>query len=277
MKTVYTQFGDKYKSLLLCCVENVTNCCQTAQLISSGRLKVPATPRMTKLVGKKSPDKPNYNNSYCKGCRVRGRRLPNQLHTSHFSRHSVTHLLLIYPFTSMAIFWAILLILVLLACWLLTIIGAPGNWFMIVAVFLYVLFGPEDGHLQIHWAWIIGLIVFAALGEIFEFLAGAFGAAKMGGSKRGATLAFVGSLIGGIVGLYFGLPIPIIGQLVAALLFACLGALVGAMMGEKWKGRDWKESFQIGTAAAVGRFFGTVGKVAFGLLMIASVCFALLF
>ena len=63
----------------------------------------------------------------------------------------------------------------------------------------------------------------------------------------------------------------------AALLFACLGALLGALIGEKWKGRDWKESFQIGAAAAIGRFLGTVGKVAFGLLMIATVCVALLF
>jgi uncharacterized protein YqgC (DUF456 family) len=177
----------------------------------------------------------------------------------------------------MEILWAILLIIALIVCWLLTIIGVPGNWLMILAAAFYVYFGPESDPLRMHWGWLLGLIFLASIGELFEFLASALGAAKLGGSKRGASLAFVGSIAGGIAGLFIGVPIPVLGQVIAALIGACLGAFLGAMLGEKWKGRDWPETLKISTAAGVGRLLGTIGKVSLGFVMILAACTAIFF
>ena len=114
------------------------------------------------------------------------------------------------------------------------------------------------------------------MGEVVEFVAGALGVAREGGSKRGAALALAGSIVGGIVGLFVGLPIPVLGPVLAALLFASLGALAGAVAGERWRGRTWTDSWSIGKAAFRGRLVGTLAKAAVGLVMIAVVAVALL-
>jgi uncharacterized protein YqgC (DUF456 family) len=116
---------------------------------------------------------------------------------------------------------------------------------------------------------LLALLVLAALGELVEFAAGAVGAAKAGGSRRGAALALVGSLMGGLFGLFVALPVPLVGPIIGALLFGGLGALGGAVLGEQWKGRDLDESLRIGHAAFWGRLFGTLGKVLAGAVMIA--------
>ena len=177
----------------------------------------------------------------------------------------------------MEIAWAILLLIAMFSCWLLTIIGLPGNWLMIAAAAWYVFFGPETQPMMMHWGWLIAMTVIASVGELLEFLAGSLGVTKMGGSKRGASLAFAGSIAGGIAGLFIGSPIPVIGQVVAALAGACLGAFVGAAAGEKWKGRDWDDSVKIGAAAAVGRLTGTMGKIALGLIILFCALTAVIF
>ena len=171
----------------------------------------------------------------------------------------------------MEIAWAILLILSVLVFWGLTIFGIPGNWLMIAASAWYVFFGPESQPMQMHWGWLIALVILAGLGELMEFAAGALGVAKLGGSKRGASLAMVGSLIGGVAGIFIGLPIPIVGPVVAALGGACLGAFVGAAAGEKWKGKTWDETMKISAAAAAGRFAGTIGKITIGFVMVGGI------
>jgi hypothetical protein len=177
----------------------------------------------------------------------------------------------------MSLVWAALLVLTLIVCWGLTVFGIPGNWLMILAVAVYAYFMPSELRLSIGWPVVIALLVLAAVGELVEFLAGALGAAKVGGSKRGAILALLGSLVGGIVGVMIGVPIPIIGPIVAALLFAGIGALTGAILGESWKGRTFDESWQIGKAAFWGRLFGTLGKVSIGCVMVVVAVVALFF
>jgi uncharacterized protein YqgC (DUF456 family) len=162
--------------------------------------------------------------------------------------------------------WAIVLFLVLLACWATNLVGLPGNWAMIAAAAVYWWFMPPDSRVNFHWGVLIALAALAALGELIELVAGAAGASKAGGSKRGAALALVGSLSGGVLGLVVGLPIPVVGA--AALIFASLGAMGGAMLGEHWKGREFEEGLKIGQAAFWGRLFGTLGKFACGAVML---------
>lgn len=175
--------------------------------------------------------------------------------------------------------WAVVLVVVLLACWASTLVGLPGNWAMLIAAvayyFLMYRHFPEATRVTFHWGVLAALAGLAVIGEVVEFAAGAVGATKAGGSKRSAALALVGSMIGAIVGAVVGVPIPVVGSIVAALLFGSLGAMGGAMLGEHWKGRTADEGFQVGQAAFWGRLWGTLGKLMCGAVMLAVTVVAL--
>ena len=98
----------------------------------------------------------------------------------------------------------------------------------------------------------------AALGEVLEFVLGAAGSRRAGGSTRAAALAILGSFIGGILGT--ALPVPIVGTVIGA----CLGAFIGSLLGDLWAGRPLFPSVEAGWRAALGRFWGTVSKLAIG-------------
>jgi uncharacterized protein len=176
----------------------------------------------------------------------------------------------------MSIVWALILFFVLLAAWLLTVMGIPGNWMMVAAAGVYAWLAPKDCATSIGWGVVLTVAVLAGLGELLEASAGFFGAAKAGGSKRGAVLALLGSLVGGIVGMVVGLPIPLVGSLLAAVLAAGAGALLGAMAGELWKGREMGESWLIGKGAFWGRLLGTLAKVLVGSIMLVVLTVALI-
>ena len=175
----------------------------------------------------------------------------------------------------MSFFYAFLLLAVLLAAWLLTVAGMPGNWLMVAATALYAWLVPTDASTSIGWGVVLASAILAGLGELLEMAAGALGVAKVGGSKRGAALALLGSMIGGLAGMAVGLPIPLVGPLVGAVLFAGLGALLGAAIGERWKGRELAISWQVGKAAFWGRLLGTLAKVLVGSIMLVVVAVAL--
>lgn len=170
---------------------------------------------------------------------------------------------------------ATILIVLLTAGWCLTIINLPGNWLIVAAAALYALVVPDDSRFDISWTTVAILLGLAIIGEIVETAAGAVGASRQGGSRRGMMLAIVGSIAGSIIGAMVGLPIPIVGSVIAAILFAALGALIGAVLGEQWKGRDAQTSWQIGQAAFWGRLFGTLGKIVVGSAMVASALVAM--
>ena len=176
----------------------------------------------------------------------------------------------------MSIVWALLLVLIVLVGWLLTLLGMPGNWLIVSAVVVYILLIPATSGAAIGWGVAVLLVCLAGFGELIEFLAGALGVAKAGGSRRGAMLALMGSMIGAIVGLFIGIPIPVIGPVISALLLAGLGAFVGAVLGEQWKGRDLNESCRIGHAAFWGRLLGTAAKTVVGAAMVATTVVALI-
>ena len=98
---------------------------------------------------------------------------------------------------------------------------------------------------------IIGLIGAASYGV--DFVAAAFGARKMGASKR----AVVGAGLGTLLGLFAGLP---------GLIF---GPLIGAILGELSAHRDWKRAGKAGMAAWIGFAIGTALKIAMAMSMIA--------
>ena len=173
------------------------------------------------------------------------------------------------------IFFALLLIVVLLASWVLTLLGMPGNWLMVMATATYAYFVPADSPAAIGWKVVVALAVLASLGEILELLTATAGTVRAGGSRRGAALGLLGSMIGGLLGIFIGLPIPLVGSLFAALFFAGLGAAAGAILGEISVGKDIAASWQISKAAFWGRLTGTLGKMLVGAVMVAVVAAAL--
>lgn len=176
----------------------------------------------------------------------------------------------------MSVVFACLLAVVLLGCWVVTVLGLPGNWGMVVATALFAWLIPEDSLVTIGWSTVVVLAILAGIGEILEFLAGAIGVSSAKGSKRSAVLAVVCSIVGSFLGATIGLPLPLIGPFVAIIFCSGVGALVGAVIGELWKGRTDDEAIQVGRSAFWGRILGTVSKILIGSMMVAIAIGAML-
>ncbi len=159
---------------------------------------------------------------------------------------------------------AILISLIAIGAWMANILGLPGNWVIVLAAIGCAWLAPESSFWQVSWLLAAAILAVAAIGEALEFAASAVGASRLGGSKRGVALSIVGSIAGAIVGLFFGSVVPVVGNVVASLLLGASGAFAGAVLGERWAGKDWNASIEIGNAAFWGRLLGTVGKAVCG-------------
>lgn len=171
----------------------------------------------------------------------------------------------------MAYIAASLLLIVNMVAWASTLITLPGNWILLALTILYAFFLPADYYPRISWTVVIVVAVIALLGELIEFLAGAAGAAKQGGSKLGIFLSIVGAFLGSIVGAISFSFIPVLGTMIGAVLGGALGAFGGAWLGEYNSQKTHEERFEIGKGAFIGRILGTVGKLAMGVIMLVVV------
>jgi uncharacterized protein YqgC (DUF456 family) len=165
--------------------------------------------------------------------------------------------------------WALLLVFSASIAWTTNFVTLPGNWFVVGLAALFVqVMESGDAAQGLNWHAVALLAVIAAGGEALEFFAGAAGAAKKGGSRRAVALAIVGTIAGSITGAVMGLPIPVLGPLVGALAGGAGGAFAGAYLGEMWKHGGTNKSVNVGWGAAIGRLFGTLGKLAAGAVML---------
>jgi uncharacterized protein YqgC (DUF456 family) len=169
----------------------------------------------------------------------------------------------------MVYLYAVLLTILNLVFWVGILFNLPGTWLMVLVTALLKWWQP--GYVQVGWTTLGAAAGLAALGEVLEFVLGAAGSRRAGGSKRAAGLAMVGALIGGILGT--ALPVPIVGTLIGA----CLGAFVGSLIGDLWAGRPLFPSVEAGWGAAVGRFWGTVSKLAIGGIIVVVLVLAAFF
>lgn len=128
--------------------------------------------------------------------------------------------------------WCCVLVLVCLCALGANFVTLPGNWLMVLAAALFAWLVPHPGRDGLLWPTVGATLLLAIIGEALEFWAGAAGAKKQGGSRRGMLLAMLGAMLGSIGGAFLGMPIPIIGPLVAAVLGGGLGAFGGAYLGE---------------------------------------------
>ena len=146
-----------------------------------------------------------------------------------------------------------------------TILQLPGNWIMVLLACGLSRWGPEPAMFS-PWL-LIGIAIVALGAELLEMAAGAAGARRAGGSRRGAFLALIGSLAGGILGTFI---VPLIGSIIGA----CIGAFLGALIGEISGGRALKESLHSGKGAAKGRLAGMAIKLGAGGLIWLSTAIA---
>ncbi|HEX4590861.1 MAG TPA: DUF456 domain-containing protein [Gemmataceae bacterium] len=167
----------------------------------------------------------------------------------------------------MTFFWALLFVSAVLVFWSLNLLGLPGNWMIVAATVLYAWLTSTPGSGGLRWTAVAIVAGLAVFGEVVELAASAAGVKRVGGSRRGAVLALIGSVAGAMTGLFVGVPIPVIGSVIAALLFAGLGALLGGMLGELTAGRSLANSWRVGRAAFWGRLFGTLAKTLIGAMM----------
>lgn len=151
---------------------------------------------------------------------------------------------------------------------LLTALQLPGTWLMLLATSLFVWL--RDDALITWWTPVV-LLGLCIVGEVIETVASAWGSGKEGGSKRGMLLSIVGGIAGAIVAT-FAIPVPIVGTIIGA----AAGAGVGAALGDRWAGREWEPAWRAGRGAAIGRFWGAVGKLGVAGVMFLVVVAALL-
>jgi uncharacterized protein len=166
---------------------------------------------------------------------------------------------------------ALLFVVLCVVAWFTSVFTLPGNWFVVALAAGFAWLFPEEAGRGIGWITVGAAAVFALLGEVFEFAAGAAGAAKQGASKRAVALSLVGALVGSIGGVMVGTPVPVIGSFVLAVLGGAGGAFAGAYLGEMWKGREEDARLAAGQGAFVGKIWGTLGKLACGAVSIAIV------
>ena len=148
--------------------------------------------------------------------------------------------------------------LVGLLCVVLTVIGLPGLWALLLLAGAVELAGRwlSDGTLLTFSGWTLGAAVALAIGaEVYEFAAGAAGARAAGASRRGMAGAVVGGLVGALLGAPFGL---ILGAIVGGVLGSALGAIV---MELSLPGRTLRSALRPAQGAAEGRLRGIAGKL----------------
>lgn len=152
--------------------------------------------------------------------------------------------------------------------WIATCFGLPGTWVIVALTALTCYFFPSNGSLGLSWSTVALLGGLAVLAEVWETGAAAAAAKRAGASRRGASFAMLGAMAGSVAGAVIGAPIPIVGSMVAAIAGAAAGAFAGAWLGESRSGRTAFERLAVGQAAATGRVWGAIGKIAIGFAMV---------
>ena len=131
----------------------------------------------------------------------------------------------------------------------------PGTLIVWIGVITHRLWiGAEN---SVTWKIVIIAGLLMLIGQVADFVLGAWGARKFGASRKGTMGAFLGAFIG------FFVPPP--------LLWLILGPILGAVVGELAAGR----TLQDGSKAGIGTVIG--GILAFALNFGISVSVIVLF
>lgn len=140
---------------------------------------------------------------------------------------------------------------------LLTLFGLPGTWLALVVAGLFEW--RTETRLFSTWT-IVGVLVLAVLGEVWEFTASASRAKKAGAGRRGTLGALGGGILGAILGT---IVMPVVGTIIGG----GAGALIASASLERSGGKSVDEALAIGRAAATGQVLGVAGKLVLALMV----------
>jgi hypothetical protein len=116
-----------------------------------------------------------------------------------------------------------------------------------------LLFGIITGFEEIGAGFLVPFGILTVLILILDYLAGVYGARRMGATRWGV----LGALIGALLGLVVGGPVGLI-----------LGPLVGAVGFELIMGTKFRAAFQAGVGTFLGYIAGIIMKSTLSLVMI---------
>lgn len=150
---------------------------------------------------------------------------------------------------------------------ILTLIGLPGNFFILIIAALY---GWQENFLHISYTVLAVLIVMWGSGEILEFLAGIRGVKKEKASKWAMLAAFAGSIAGGIAGTGI---LPLIGTVLGAVLFGFIASYAVEYMYTK----DKIKAQQVAKGVLKGQLWGMMIKFVIAVSMAGTIVYKLWF
>lgn len=125
----------------------------------------------------------------------------------------------------------------------------PGTPLILVGALIHAV--ATDFEPVSEWRLLL-LVVLAIVGYALDYLSGALGTKKLGGSRW----AMFGAVAGGLVGIFFG-PIGIL-----------VGPIVGAVAVELMYRKDMSIALKSGVGAVVGVFLGVVAKLSIAVAMV---------
>lgn len=126
----------------------------------------------------------------------------------------------------------------------------PGPLFILAGALLWAI---ATGFTVIGVGRLVILAGLAALTFVLNFVTGALGAQRSGGSRW----AVIGAFVGAVVGLFFG-PLGLL-----------VGPVIGAVAGELLRGGDLEASLRSGVGAFLGLVAGVVADFVIALAMVA--------
>jgi len=152
-------------------------------------------------------------------------------------------------FTDLLLFIGTLIVMLigLAGCLLPVIPGVPVIW---AAAFLYGILTDFE---VIGRDYLLLFGILAVLSQLLDWLAGTYGARKLGAGKWG----MIGALVGTVIGF-------IIGNLVGVIVVP----LVGAIVFELLAGKETKSALKAGFGTFLGFVAGVLLKVGLGVVMI---------
>ncbi len=139
-------------------------------------------------------------------------------------------------------------------------LGLPGTFVVVAGSGLA---GLMTGWEVISVPWVFLFLGLAVLGELLDLGVSALGVKSLGASGKSMTGALVGSIVGAIVGT----PLPVVGNVAGAFV----GGFLGALLVELAITEDIRQALKSGFGAFLGKVFGSLLKVAIGVMMIVKV------
>lgn len=150
----------------------------------------------------------------------------------------------------MTLVWIATIFLILLGLAGTIIPVLPGAGLIFTGALLYSFF-TDFQKVEIFTLVILGAV--ALLSYIFEYLASAYGAKKIGSTKYGVWGSLIFGILGMMVGNIFGLVIGIfLGAIISELIFA---------------GKGISHSLKVGLGSVLGFLGGVAMKAIFGIAM----------